>query len=111
MTIVTDYTLDAANQQIALGIDFASITIEQILGIRNLTKNIEIYNSQYPGKHRLFAEDPAERAGIDIGLAVGVITFFETATMDDTDNIQILLEDNIVTLTGLDITVVDGGAP
>jgi len=111
MTVVTDYSLNAANQQITLGTDFASTTIEQILEIRNLTKNIEIYNSHNPGKHRLFAEDPTERAGIDISLAVGVITFFEKTQMDDTDNIHILLEDNFVTLTGLDITVVDGGAP
>ena len=91
MTVATDYIFDASENKITLGAGSAIITIEQILSIRNITKNIEIYNSGNSRKHgRLFADDPADRVGLDIGLAVGVITFFEKTAMDYTDKIQIL---------------------
>ena len=90
MTVVTDYIFDASEKKLTLGAGPAIITIEQILSIRNITKNIEIYDSGNSGKHRRRAADPVERVGIDISLAVGVITFFEKTPMDDTDKIQIL---------------------
>ena len=88
MVVVTSYTLDASAKTITLGSDFSSITIEQILDIKNITKNVEIYNSEDPKKRRLSNQED----GIDISLADGVITYIETASMDNADKILITID-------------------
>jgi len=110
MTVVTDYTLNAATSQITLGTDFASTTIEQILEIRNITKNCEIYTCKNPSARRLFADDPAERVGIDISLALGVISFYDSTVMADTDEIFIHIDSPDVNITNSSL-VIDSTTP
>jgi hypothetical protein len=94
ITVIPSYNFDASEKTITLGSRYADLTIGQILEIKNLTKQIDIYTSKNPRKRRLRRNE----AGMDISVADGVITFIETATMEDTDRIQITadVEENML---------------
>ncbi len=97
------YKLTATNNTILLKDPYNSTTIEQIKSIRNLTKNIEIYDCRSPRNHIQFKQI----TGIDITIVNGVITYVEDTGMLDTDKLQI-------TIDGPDgtngITILDGGS-
>ena len=83
------YQLDASEKTITLLTPYNGITVEQISLIYDLTLGAELYNSLNPRKHVSF--DPDTEMEIDIEIADGVITFYESLTsMADTDKIRII---------------------
>mgnify|MGYP000898946899 CR=1 FL=1 len=83
------YRLDASENTITLLTPYNGITVEQISLIYDLTLGAELYNSLNPRKHVSF--DPDTEMEIDIEIADGVITFYESLTsMADTDKIRII---------------------
>lgn len=72
------YTLDASENTITLTGDYAAVTEEQVISIRNITKNQLIYDSQNTNRGQ-------------ITISAGVITFTYSGQMEDTDKIQIVV--------------------
>jgi hypothetical protein len=76
--LITNYTFDASAKTITFG-DFASIDLESVLVITNVTDNVLIYNFANPA----------------LGGIVGsnVLTLnYDTTSMDDTDSLQIFYD-------------------
>ena len=82
-----NYTFDASAKTLTLTSPYNTTSQEQIVTIRNLTKNIWIYDCTNTGRG-------------NITVSEGVVTFDYSATMEDTDIIQIKID-----------TGVDGGTP
>ncbi len=94
-----NYTLDASESTITLTSPYHIVTEEQIVTIRNITKNQLIYDSANTNRGQ-------------ISITNGVITFTYSGLMEDTDKIQIILADNpAVDLSGVEFATVDGGTP
>jgi hypothetical protein len=72
------YTLDASANTITLSGEFASITEEQVISIRNITKNQLIYDSTNTNRGQ-------------ITISAGVISFTYNGQMANTDKIQIIV--------------------
>lgn len=72
------YTLDASANTITLSGEFASITEEQVISIRNITKNQLIYDSANTNRGQ-------------ITIADSVITFTYNGQMANSDKIQIIV--------------------
>lgn len=93
-----NYTLDASESTITLSGDYTTVTEEQVISIRNITKNQLIYDSGNTNRGQISIVD-------------GVITFTYSGQMEDTDNIQIEVDfptSSIVTVddtTPLDINI------
>lgn len=108
MTVVTDYSLNAAAKTITLGAAYTDLKLEEIDRIFNLTKGAEIYNSREPRKYKA----PRNESGIDIALSNGVITYIADSGMNDNDNIQIIVSSQVVLDGGTaysDSLFIDGG--
>lgn len=72
------YTLDASENTIALTGEYAAVTEEQVISIRNITKNQLIYDSGNTNRGQ-------------ISISAGVITFTYSGQMEDTDKIQVIV--------------------
>ena len=72
------YALDASEKTITLSGGYTGVTVEQILSIRNLSKNMLIYDSNIPNH-------------AEITLESSVINYNYDGTMEDTDKIQIVV--------------------
>ncbi len=81
-------SLNPAAKTITLPVPFDTIKLSQIKLITNITKKIDIYNSKNPRSHTA----PKGVAGPDISILNGVITYVEDATMENTDEIQIIAD-------------------
>lgn len=101
MTIITDYTLNAAAKTITLGAAYSDLKIEEILSIFDLTIGAGIYDYREPRKRRA----PKNENGIDISLTNDengcVISFIEEAIKSNDDKLQIIIGWNMI----------DGGTP
>lgn len=90
-----EYTLNPSAQTIAL--TDTSITLEKILSVRNITLNMDIYNSQSTGTHKLVQESTP-----------GLFSYTYSGTMVNTDVLQICVENDSVLVddsTPVDINV------
>jgi len=79
--LISNYTFDASQKKIFFD-DYQSIDLESLLLITNVTDNIIIYN---------FA-DPTKGAGVS---GNSVTLSYDTASMSDTDALQIFYEDGL----------------
>lgn len=89
------YTFIPSTNSIQLLDPYNTITTERILSIRNLTKQIDIYNSENPRNHQAVRDD-----GMDITVANSVISYVESAPMSNTDILKIIIDTAVVTSTG-----------
>lgn len=77
--LIQNYTFDASEKTITL-VDYAAITLENVLLVTNVTDNVIIYN---------FADHT-----LGGSVATNVLTLlYDTALMDDTDKLQIFYND------------------
>lgn len=91
-TLVTNYTFSAAAKQVTFT-DYPSIKLDQILLITNVTDNVIIYN---------FADPTAGGT-----LASNVLTLtYNTASMSDSDRLQIFIDDYVAPSTEASLTAV-----
>lgn len=75
--LITNYTFDASAKQVTFT-DYATISLEQVLLITNVTDNVIIYNFASTGGT----------------VATNVLTLdYNTTSMDDTDDLQIFYDD------------------
>jgi len=75
---------------------YSLYTVERIRLIKNLSKQVEIYNYQNPRKNNAFANV----AGVDITISNGEITYNDPADMSSSDIIYIEIDTAVVTSTG-----------
>ena len=75
---------------------YSLYTVERIRIIKNLSKQVEIYNYQNPRKNNAFDNV----AGVDITISNGEITYNDPADMDSSDIIYIEIDTAVVTSTG-----------
>lgn len=103
MTIISPsyYTLDPDAKTITFTTPYDTLTAEEILSIRNLSKQIMIYNSSDPRKHTSMLRQDEITQDFDIQISGGVLTYVVKAGMDEGDKLQIV--------TGW--IVLDGGTP
>jgi len=97
MTIIPAgyYTLNAAAKTITFLPPYDTISVEEIVSIRNLPKQNEIYNSSDPRHHVSMMTPPPQ--AFDISLTGGVLTYVVTAGMANGDKLQIVTNTNPVT--------------
>jgi hypothetical protein len=83
---ISNYTFNAVAKTITFT-DYASISLDQVLLVTNVTDNIIIYNFAQPT--------------LGGTVATNVLTLtYNTASMSDTDNLQIFFEDNVGNTVG-----------
>lgn len=70
---------------------FDLLKTTNILSIYNLSKNVDIYNYKNPMKHTLFIPTADRTQAFDISITDGVLTYIEDAGMENTDDIQIIV--------------------
>lgn len=115
------YTLDPDANKINLLPPYNTLTAEKVASIRNINKQVDIYNSQDPRKHTLFIKEADRTQDFDIEITNGVLTYVEGAGTLDGDILRIVIDDvsiptdvNVVTPTNaitVLVTSVDGGTP
>ena len=72
------YTFNASAKTIILASPYDTITVEQVLSIRNLTKNMLLYDCTMTNRS-------------SISIDAGVITHTYSGTMEDTDKLMIIV--------------------
>lgn len=92
------YNLNASEKTITLSSPYDSIGAEQILSIRNTSKNQLIYDCEMTTRG-------------NITVTAGVITFTYGGNMDDTDIIQVKIEFGNQNFAGIELASIDGGTP
>lgn len=103
------YLHSPASRMIMLFDPYNTISLEQIRSIRNLPKQIKIYDSKDPRRHRCLLTGN-EQIGTDINVSDGIISYVETAKMDSSDEIQIILSDNTSNpKTGISSSLIECG--
>lgn len=89
------YHLNTTTRTITLDAPYNTITAPEIVSIRNLTRQNEIYNSSDPKRHTLFLSLADKTQDYDIKISNGVLTYITRTHMEDTDDIQIRLGSKI----------------
>lgn len=109
----TYYQLDPSANTITFFAPYSTITAPEIQSIRNLSKQIGIYNSDDPRRHTSMLTHPPQP--FDISIVGGVLTYVVDAGMDTGDSIQIVIysknPSRNTELTGAELTVSTGGTP
>lgn len=94
----TYYTLNPSTKSITLLAPYNSWTVERIKSIRNLTKQILIYEATDPKHYTSMQSSPAQP--FDISITNGAITYISASSMSTTDKLQIVIDTEVVTSTG-----------
>jgi len=92
------YTLDATARTIRLLDPYHTWTAERIKLIRNLPKQITIYDANNPRNHVSALTPNAQN--YDIEITNGLISYVENTAMNDGDTLQIIIDTEVVTSTG-----------
>jgi hypothetical protein len=92
----TYYTLNAAAQTITLLPPYNTLTAENIASIRNISKQIEIYNSEDPRKHTLFIKESDRTQEFDIEITDGILTYVEDAGISNGDTLRIIFDGEVI---------------
>ena len=103
MTVISPsyYTLNPTAKTITFTTPYDTLTAEEFISIRNLSKQIEVYNSNDPRKHTSMLKPDERTQDFDIQVSGGVLTYVVTAGMVNTDKLQIIIG----------WIVLDGGTP
>lgn len=103
MTIIpaSYYSLDPTAKTITFSAPYDSISAEEILSIRNLSKQIKIYDSEDPRHYTLDIIKSDRTQDFDIEITDSVLTYVANTGMENTDVLQIVIGWNVI----------DGGTP
>lgn len=93
------YHLDKTAKTITLLPPYDTLTPEKIVSIRNISKQVEIYNSRDPRKHTLFIKESDRTQDFDIEITNGILTYVEDAGMEDEDALRIIIDGDIEPVT------------
>lgn len=112
MTVIPPsyYTLDPDAKTITFTAPYNILTSEEILSIRDLSKQIMVYNSSDPRHNTSMLKPDEITQDFDIQIVNGVLSYIVTATLGQDDNLHIEVSDFSSANVPINVNVVNSGS-